>query len=86
MTLLGHSHGSSIVYYVDMTLTTSNERTAMPKLDTREDVAARLWDSERRSSPYSTVADPYNDDDHCEACDSAVDYSAGYPGRCRCES
>lgn len=55
-------------------------------LNTREDVAARLWDSERRSSPYSTVADPYGDDDHCEACDSAVDYSAGYPGVCGCES
>jgi hypothetical protein len=55
--------------------------------DTREDVAARLWDSERRSSPYSTVADPYTDDDYCEACDSTVDYSDGSThGRCRCES
>lgn len=51
-----------------------------------EVLEARVWDSERRSSPYSTVADP-NADDYCESCDSTVDYSDGsLYGRCGCES
>lgn len=50
------------------------------------DAAEMLWDSERRDSPYSTVADP-DGDDYCEMCDSTVDYSDGSPhGRCRCNS
>lgn len=36
--------------------------------------AQMQWDSERRDSPYSTVADP-SDDSYCEACDQTVDYS-----------
>lgn len=45
---------------------------------------ARAWDSEKRSSPYSTVADPH-EDDWCEACDRPVDYSDGSRhGRCGC--
>lgn len=52
--------------------------------DTTETFAARLWDSDDRSSPYSTVADP-DEDDYCEACDSTVDYSDGSKyGRCGC--
>lgn len=35
---------------------------------TSETPEARVWDSESRRSPYSTVADP-NEDDYCEACD-----------------
>ena len=55
-------------------------------IDTREPIEARLWDSESRRSPYSTVADPH-EDDYCESCDSTVDYSDGsLYGRCRCES
>lgn len=42
------------------------------------------WDSERRDSPYSTVADP-SADDYCEFCDQTVDYSDGSPhGTCGC--
>lgn len=52
-----------------------------------ESPEAALWDSEDRSSPYSTVSDPYSDDEYCEACDSPVDYSdPGKPhGVCNCE-
>jgi hypothetical protein len=51
-----------------------------------ETLEARLWDSERRDSPYSTVADPYTDDDYCEGCDSTVDYSTDtVHGTCNCE-
>jgi hypothetical protein len=58
----------------------------MRTIDTGETLAARLWDSESRRSPYSTVADP-NEDDYCEGCDSTVDYSDGsLYGRCRCAS
>ncbi len=50
-----------------------------------ETLEARLWDSERRDSPYSTVADP-NADDYCEGCDSTVDYSTDHVhGTCNCE-
>lgn len=44
------------------------------------------WDSEKRNSPYSTVADP-NEDDYCEACDSGVTYSGPDDkyGTCNCE-
>jgi hypothetical protein len=46
--------------------------------------AERFWDSESRRSPYSTVADP-REDDYCEGCDSTVDYSDGSEhGRCAC--
>ena len=42
------------------------------------------WDSESRQSPFSTVADP-NEDDYCEECDGTVDYSDGSKyGRCGC--
>lgn len=44
------------------------------------------WDSESRQSPYSTVADP-NEDDYCEGCDSTVDYSDGSKhGKCKCDA
>lgn len=33
---------------------------------TTEALEARLWDSERRSSPFSTVCDP--EDETCEIC------------------
>lgn len=56
-------------------------------MHTFETEAARLWNSERRDSPYSTVADPYADDDYCEGCDSTVDYSDGSKhGRCECDA
>lgn len=43
-----------------------------------------LWDSEDRDSPYSTVADP-NDEDYCEGCDQMVDYTTSDPhGTCGC--
>jgi hypothetical protein len=50
------------------------------------DPAQTWWDSESRKSPYSTVADPFDDDDWCEACEQKVDYSAvGFAhGRCGC--
>jgi hypothetical protein len=49
-----------------------------------ETLAARLWDSEKRDSPYCTVADP-NEDDYCEGCDQTVDYSDGSKnGKCGC--
>ena len=49
------------------------------------DLIEKWWDSERRDSPFSTVADP-NEDDYCEGCDSLVDYSDGSKyGRCKCE-
>lgn len=31
--------------------------------------AARLWDSEKRNSPFSTVADV--EDEHCDSCGDA---------------
>jgi hypothetical protein len=37
-------------------------------MDTSETQAAQMWDSEKRSSPYSTVADI--EDEFCETCDS----------------
>lgn len=50
-----------------------------------EPIEARLWDSEKRNSPYSTVADVEAMEDYCEGCDSDVDYSEGYPGKCKCD-
>lgn len=50
-----------------------------------ETIEARMWDSEKRNSPYSTVAD-VEDDTYCEICDQDVDYSDGSTyGRCGCE-
>ena len=51
------------------------------------DMAQIMWDSENRSSPYSTVSDPYTDDDFCENCDSLVDYSdtTNPHGTCKCD-
>ena len=50
------------------------------------DQAQIQWDSESRKSPYSTVADP-NEDDYCEGCDSKVDYSDGSKyGKCKCQN
>lgn len=49
------------------------------------EILDRYWDSEKRDSPFSTVADVEGMEDYCEACDSQVDYSAGYPGTCKCE-
>jgi hypothetical protein len=49
-----------------------------------ETIEARIWDSEKRNSPYSTVTD--NDDTYCEVCDKDVDYSDGSKyGKCGCE-
>jgi hypothetical protein len=50
------------------------------------DPAQTMWDSEKRSSPYSTVCDPYTDSDYCEGCDSLVDYSdtTNPHGTCGC--
>jgi len=45
-----------------------------------EPIEARVWDSERRSSPFSTVSDPYNDDDFCETCENSYDET----GACKC--
>ena len=57
----------------------------MENIHSHETIEARLWDSERRDSPYSTVADP-NADDYCELCDSTVDYSVDtINGSCRCD-
>jgi hypothetical protein len=51
-----------------------------------ECLEARLWDSEKRNSPYSTVADVMGMEDYCEGCDSTVDYSNGSKhGTCGCE-
>jgi hypothetical protein len=57
------------------------------EMHTTETLEARMWDSERRSSPYSTVADP-SDDSYCEACDSEVVYSGADDryGHCGCSS
>lgn len=64
-----------------MTETATQEGTMF----TDEPIDARMWDSERRDSPFSTVADP-NEDDYCEGCDSEVHYSDENPnGRCRCD-
>ena len=54
--------------------------------NTGEALEARLWDSEKRNSPYSTVCDP-NEDDFCEACDSPVVYAGPHDvhGSCNCE-
>lgn len=53
--------------------------------DETTDPAQTWWDSESRKSPYSTVADP-NEDDYCEGCDSEVDYSDGSKhGKCKCD-
>jgi len=54
-----------------MEITTNPEA----KMNTSESIEARMWDSEKRSSPYSTVADP--DDETCECC--------GYDP-CKCET
>ena len=49
------------------------------------DPAQNEWDSESRSSGYSTVCDPH-DEDYCEGCDQMVDYSGPDPhGVCGCE-
>lgn len=52
-----------------------------------ESLEARVWDSEKRSSPYSTVAD-VADETYCEGCDSDVVYAGpdDRSGSCRCES
>jgi ATP sulfurylase len=44
---------------------TDNERGSMYD----ETEAARLWDSERRDSPFSTVANA--EDEYCDACGDA---------------
>lgn len=51
-----------------------------------EALEARMWDSEKRSSPYSTVCDP-SEDDYCEGCDSDVVYSGpeDSTGTCKCD-
>lgn len=51
------------------------------------DPAQSCWDSEKRNSPYSTVADPYGDDDYCELCDSTVVYAGpdDRHGTCNCD-
>lgn len=36
-----------------------------------EPIEARLWDSESRNSPYSTVADV--EDEYCDCCGDAHD-------------
>lgn len=58
----------------------------MENMTYTETEAARLWDSERRSSPYSTVADP-DDESYCEGCDSEVVYADENDtvGRCKCD-
>lgn len=43
-----------------------------------ESYEARVWDSEKRSSPYSTVCDP--SEEFCEVCEQ--DYSDD--GECGC--
>lgn len=50
------------------------------------DQAQIQWDSESRKSPYSTVADPH-EDDYCESCDSKVTYKGHDDkyGTCNCE-
>lgn len=50
-----------------------------------ECIEARVWDSERRDSPFSTVHDA-SDESYCESCDSDVDYRNGHPGVCGCEA
>lgn len=54
---------------MNTTITDSNQRAMQVS-----------WDSEKRNSPYSTVSDPYTDDEYCETCDS--DYTAA--GTCKC--
>jgi hypothetical protein len=67
---------------MDMEMTTNPEA----KMDTSETLAAAMWDSEKRDSPYSTVCDP-NADDYCESCDQTVDYSDGSKhGKCGCDA
>lgn len=64
--------------------TTPNSLRRDRTADEPED--ARWWDSERRDSPFSTVADP-DDESYCEGCDQTVDYSDGSKhGRCGCPS
>lgn len=48
-----------------------------------ETIEARLWDSESRKSPYSTVAD-VEDESYCEVCDSEVVDDGSEYGRCKC--
>ncbi len=49
------------------------------------DPAQTEWDSERRDSAYSTVAD-VEDDTYCEGCDSDVIYAGpeDHHGTCNC--
>jgi hypothetical protein len=50
------------------------------------DPAQNMWDSESRFSPYSTVANPY-ENDYCEDCEQDVDYSDGSKhGKCGCDA
>ncbi len=71
---------SSIFLYMEFTTKTGGE------MFTTEATEAKMWDSEKRNSPYSTVSDPYTDDDYCENCDSTVDYSVDQiHGTCKCE-
>lgn len=57
----------------------------MSKQTEQNDPQQTWWDSERRDSPYSTVAD-LSDEDYCEGCDQTVDYSDGSKhGRCGCD-
>lgn len=51
----------------------------MTTFTTTECIEARLWDSEKRNSPYSTVCDP--NAEYCEICEA--DYAAD--GTCNCE-
>ena len=57
----------------------------MPATATRTEVIeSLLWDSEKRNSPYSTVAD-ISDESYCEGCDQDVDYTDGSDhGKCGC--
>lgn len=55
------------------------------KEDTMFNDPQTCWDSESRESPFSTVADP-NEDDYCEGCDGFVTYTDAAPnGTCRCD-
>jgi hypothetical protein len=40
-------------------------------MNTSECIEARMWDSEKRNSPYSTVADI--EDEFCDCCGDAHD-------------
>lgn len=65
----------------------TTDREARMYDTTTIDQAQREWDSESRDSGYSTVSNPYDDTDYCEACDSAVTYkdSTDTHGTCKCD-